>query len=232
MNSRKSTARWIGVLYLVMGACAVIDLTYFPTRFLVPRDPSATAARIESAKSLYRLCVLTDLTSGALNVLLAVTLYQFFKDVDRRWARLLIAVLLVQVPMYFAIMLIQIAPLVVLSGTTYSSAFNKTQLDALAYGLLNWRENAVVALSIYWGLWLLPIAVLAYRSKFLPRLLGVVVGIAAVAYVMTALVWFIAPAMHAKAFWLASPIYGLGEISFILYLLIKGVRTDAEPHSA
>lgn len=216
----------IGVLYLVLGVCGVVSLTYFPTHFLVSGDPAATAARIQSARALYRFCILADLLGGVLNTLLAVSLYQFFKDVNRGWARLLFAVLIVQIPMYFAVMLIQTAPLVLLSGASYWTAFSASQLQALAHGFLTWREMGIVGMSIYWGLWLLPIAVLTYKSGFLPRLLGIVVGIAGVSYIITALSWFVSPASHRTIFWAAAPLYGVGELSFILYLLIKGVRTD------
>ncbi|HUQ17987.1 MAG TPA: DUF4386 domain-containing protein [Gemmatimonadaceae bacterium] len=226
MISRKATARLVGLLYLGIGIPGVITLTYFPTRFLVPRDPAATAARIESAKALYRVCLLADLTMGFLNVCLGVVLYQFFKDVHKGWARLLFALLIVQTPMYLALMLIQTGPLVLLSGASYWSAFTAAQLQALAHGFLTWRENGVAAMSLYWGLWLLPVAILTYKSGFLPRLLGIAVGIAGVSYVITALSWFVVPALHPTLFWAASPLYGLGELGFILYLLIKGVRTE------
>ena len=35
------------------------------------------------------------------------------------------------------------------------------------------HHQEVVAAEIFWGLWLFPLGVLAYRSGFLPRFLGV-----------------------------------------------------------
>jgi hypothetical protein len=159
-------------------------------------------------------------------IFLAMTLYQLFRDVDRRQARLLVAMLLVQVPMMFVVTALQMAPRVVLSGAGFWSAFEKAQLDALALGLLNLRSQAIGGLSIYWGLWLLPLGILTYRSGFLPRLLGVLLIVAACAYVISAVIFFLFPAAYGTAFNLGIPLYALGELGIVNWLLIKGAREE------
>lgn len=226
MKSRQRDARLVGALYMAMSIPGAISLTYFPSRFVVPGDPAATAARIESAKLLYRLCVLIDVTTGFLSLCLAVAVYQLFKDVDRTQARLVVGMLFVQAAMTFSVMMAQLAPLVVLNGASYWSAFDKPQLNALAQGFLSLRGLGIGALSVYWGLWLLPLGVLTYKSGFLPRILGVLLLIAGSAYVLSAISFFVLPAYYGTIFWGAAPVYGLGEISFIAYLLFKGARED------
>jgi hypothetical protein len=81
-------------------------------------------------------------------------------------------------------------------------------------------------LSIYWGLWLLPLGILTYRSVFLPRLLGVFLIVAACAYVISAVTFFIFPAAYGTAFNLGIPLYALGELGFVNWLLIKGAREE------
>jgi hypothetical protein len=224
MKSRKSTARLAGALYLAMSLPAAINLTYFPSRFVVPRDPAATAARIESATQLYRICVLLDVTAGFLSICLAVVLYRLFEDVDKTQARLLVGLLMVQPVMSFAVMMTQLAPLVLLNGASYWSAFDRQQLEALAQGFLSLRTQGIGALSIYWGLWLLPLGALAYKSGFIPRLIGILLIIAGSAYVISALVFFFSPVIYRTFFWAAAPVYGIGELGFVGWLLIKGTR--------
>src|SRR6185295_16414239 len=95
-----------GALYLAMSMSG-INLVYFPSAFVVKGDAAATAARIEAAPRLYRLLVLVDLAAGVAANFLAMTLYRLFRDVDRRQARLLVAMLLVQVPMMFLVTVLQ-----------------------------------------------------------------------------------------------------------------------------
>lgn len=227
MNSRRQTARLAGALYLAMGLFSAIGLVYFPSRFVVQGDAAATAAQIASAPLLYRLWTASDLTVGVFSIYLAMTLYQLFKDVDRNQARVLVAMVLVQVPMWFALTLIQLAPRVLLNGSSYWSVFDKPQLDALALGVLGLHARGVGALSAYWGLWLLPFGLLVYRSGFIPRLLGVFLIVAGSSYLVSAATFFVFPAYYRIVFWGAAPLYGLGEIGIIGWLLIKGAREDA-----
>lgn len=226
MSTRKQTARLTGILYIAMAVPSAISLTYFPSRFLVRNDPAATSAKIIAATDLYRLLVFLDVLSGFLALCLAVTVYKLFKDVDRTYALLVVLCLTVQAAMLFAVVMAQLAPLVLLNGGNYWSAFNQNQLEALVQGSLVLRGQGIGAVSIYWGLWLLPLGLLTYKSGFIPRIIGVVVFIAGCTYVVSALSFFLLPAYYRTIFWAAAPIYGLGELSFINYLIIKGVRSE------
>jgi uncharacterized protein DUF4386 len=227
VTSRRRTARLAGALYVAMSLFAAVGLVYFPGRFVVQGDAAATASRIVAAPLLYRLWSVTDLVAGVFAIYLAMTLYQLFKDVDRNQARVLVAMLLVQVPMWFALTLTQLAPRVLLNGSSYWSVFDKPQLDALALGFLGLSSRGVGAMSAYSGLWLLPLGLLVYRSGFIPRMLGVFLIVAGCSYLISAATYFILPAYYGTVFWGAAPLYGLGEISIVGWLLIKGAREDA-----
>lgn len=229
MKSRQQTARLAGALYFAWsGLSAAVTLMYFPKAFVVRGDATATALRILSSPMLYRAAVLGDLLAGVLSIYMAMTLYQLFRDVDRGQARLMVAFVLVQVPFAFAIMLMQIAPLVLLNGSGDWSAFDKHQLDALALGFLSLRGQGIGAMSAYWGIWLVPLGILVYKSVFIPRTIGVFLIIAGGAYVASTLAFFFFPAYYRSVFnMITAPAAALGEIGFVGWVLIKGVRDDA-----
>lgn len=225
MKSRQQTARLAAALYVAWsGLAAAVSLTYFPSAFVVRGDAAATASRIASSPMLYRFAVVSDLTAAVLSIYMVLALYQLFKDVDRGQARVMVAMVLVQVPMAFAIVLMQIAPLVLLNGAGYWSAFEKQQLEALALGFLTLRGQGMGALSAYWGLWLVPLGILVYRSGFLPRIIGVFLVVAGGAYVVSTVTYFFFPAYYRLVFYMVTaPAAALGEIGFTGWLLIKGV---------
>jgi hypothetical protein len=226
MTSRQGTGRLVGGLYLAMASFAAFDITWFPGRFIVPGDPAATAAGIAAAPLLFRLWTVVDLISGVFAIYLAVALYQLFKDVDRKQTWVLVAMVLVQVPMWFAFTLTHLAPLVLLNGSGAWSAFDTAQLNALALGSLRLFERGVGAVSAYWGLWLVPFGILVYKSRFIPRILGVFMLASASAYLVSAATHFVFPAWYAKVFWGLAPVYGLGELGIVGWLLLKGARED------
>jgi Domain of unknown function (DUF4386) len=224
--SRQQTARLAGALYVAMSLPGAFALVYIPRVFLVPGDATATAARIAASPALYRFGVFADLICGVFAVWLVMVLYDLFKDVDRRQARLMVGFVLAMVAIGLVNTVLMAGPLVLTSGASYLSAFDKHQLDALTLGFLGLRSQGIRAATMYWGLWLLPLGILVYRSGFLPRILGVLVIIAGCTYVVDCLAYYFFPD-YARIVALASMLpQAAGEMGFTGWLLIKGVRTE------
>ena len=82
----------------------------------------------------------------------------------------------------------------------------------------------VTAAETLWGMWLLPLAALVYRSGFLPKFLGVWLAINGVAYVTLSGIGVLAPQHTQRAFLLAQPAL-FAEIVLMLWLVIRGRRS-------
>lgn len=225
MSSLKRQARVAGVQYLLLSLAAVVAFRYVPTWSMVGGDAGAVATAITASPVMYRLGVVCDLVGQILFVFLVLSLFELFKGVNRRLAVLMVALVVVQVPMAFANLLLGMAPLVLLSGDSYLSAFEKSQLDALALGFLNLRGYGIKANMAFWGLWLVPFGLLVYRSGFIPRILGVFLMVGCVGYIAASAVSLLFPA-HAHA---VNVLTGLafGEVLVFLWLVIKGTRAES-----
>ena len=81
----------------------------------------------------------------------------------------------------------------------------------------------VVAAEIFWGLWLFPLGVLAYRSRFLPRFLGVWLVINGFAYLAMSFTGLLLPQYEDMVSNIAFPAQ-LGELAFMWWLVIKGAK--------
>jgi Domain of unknown function (DUF4386) len=227
MNSRKHNARLAGALYVAMGLPGAFTLVYIPSAFFVRGDAAATAQRIAASPMLYRMGVLCELLSGAFAVWLVMVLYDVFKDVDRALARVMVGLVLVMIAMGFATTLVLAAPIVLTSGARYLSAFDKQQLDALTLGALDLRNQGIRAVSMYWGLWLLPLGALVYRSRLLPQIIGVLVIAAGASYIVTCLTYFFFPRYGGIVTGPSTVLQAAGEGGFAFWMLIKGVKENA-----
>ena len=212
------------MLYLLLAITSSLGLN-IPWGFIVHGDATATAEKIASSQLSYRLCVVSDLAAQVLFVFLALALYQLFKEVNKRLAVLMVALVLVQVPMAFASMLCGIAPLVLSNGAPYWSAFDQHQLDALTMGFLSMRSYSIDAVTTLWGLWLLPFGLLVFRSGFIPRIFGVFLVIACFADLAISVTALLFPAYASTVQKLRA--LGVGELMIILWLLIKGTRSES-----
>ena len=230
MNSIKKQARYAGLLYLLMGITAPIGLVYVPAKLMVTGDAAATADRLRASESLLRIGIGSELFHQIIGIFLVLALYRLFKAVNKKHAVLLVILgALVSVPIVFLNVLNEIAALVLVSGANFLSVFSKPQLDALAYLFLRLHGRGIEVAAIFWGLWLFPFGMLVIRSRFIPRVLGVLLMIAGVAYLASSLTSLVLPRYEHVVGQFAM-ILELGELPIIFWLLIWGAR--AKPSGA
>jgi len=223
MSSIKNPGRFAGLLYLLMSIPGFFAIMYVPGKLIVHGNAAATASNIAAHETLFRLGIAAQLISQAGFIFVALALFELLKGVNRRHASLMVTLVVVQIPIAFVNELNSIAALVLVRGADFLSIFDKPQRDALAMLFLNLHGSGFDVAEIFWGLWLFPLALLVYRSRFLPRFLGVWLAIDGFAYVILSLTGTLSPQYYDKVFTYAQPAF-FGEVAFMLWLLIKGAR--------
>lgn len=216
-----SSARSAGILYLLVAITASFSLMYVPAAIVVAGDAAATARNINAADLTYRLGILSGLVSNILFLLLGLSLYDLLKDVHRKHARLMLALVALAAGVGVVNHLNEIAPLLLLSGADFLSVFTKPQLEALALGALRLHNAGLHLASAFWGLWLFPFAVLVIRSGFVPKILGVLLMIAGAGYLMSCFTYIVLPA-HLPVVSRVTLVLATGELPIIVWLLMKG----------
>ena len=91
---------------------------------------------------------------------------------------------------------------------------------------LNLHFQGLVVAELFWGLWLFPLALLVYRSRFLPRFLGVWLALAGFAWVILCLTGIVSPQYYSRVYTFTQPAV-VGELAFMFWLLLKGARPPA-----
>jgi len=115
------------------------------------------------------------------------------------------------------------AALLFARGADFLSVFDKTQRDAFVKLFLSLHHQVDLANMIFWGLWLIPFGVLVYRSRFLPRFLGVWLVMACFAWLALSFTGFLLPAYEDTVYTITQPIV-LGEVVTMLWLVIMGAK--------
>ena len=226
MSSTKNPGRFAGLLYLFTSIVGFFAMGYVPGKLIVRGNAAATANKIAASETLFRLGIAAQLIGMAGFIFVAVALYDLLKGVNRRNASLMMTLIVVSVPIVFLKELNSIAALVLVRGADFLSIFEKPQRDALAMLFLNLHHHGIVVAEIFWGLWLFTLALLAYRSRFLPRFLGVWLALAGFAWVILSLTSVLLPQVQDKVYAYSQPAF-FGEIAFMLWLVIKGARPPA-----
>ena len=226
MSSTKNPGRFAGSLYLFMSLVGFFAMGYVPGKLIVRADAAATASNIAVHETLFRFGIAAQLIGMAGFIFVSLALYDLLKGVNRRHASLMVTSIVVSIPIAFLNELNSIAALMLVRGADFLSMFEKPQREALAMLFLNLHHYGLVVSEIFWGLWLFPLSLLVYRSRFLPRFLGVWLTLAGFAWVILSLTGILLPQYENKVYSYAQPAF-FGEIALMLWLVIKGAKPPA-----
>lgn len=219
---RKNTARLAGLLFLIWIVSGFYDMFYVSPKIFVSGDIAASAENILKYETLFRTSIFSGLIASALWVLLVWVFSHLFVSVNERYAKLLVAFVVVQVPVAFVKAGLSIATILALKGDILKS-FELQQRQDLAMAFLKINDYSVLGLELFWGLWLFPLAILIYQSAFIPRFLGIWLIINGIVYVVLSFTSIVLPEYKDIVFTVGMPAM-FGELVLMLWLLIKGTR--------
>jgi hypothetical protein len=224
VNSTHNPGRVAGFWYLLLVVFAPLRLMYIPSKLFVAGNATATVNNIAAHEWLFRFGIVADLGCGVILIFLVLAFYRLFKGVDRNLAVLVVILGGVMPALIdFLNTVNDGGALMAVRGADFLSVFDKPQRDALAMLFLRLHHQAIVGAEILWGLWLLPLGMLVYRSRLLPRFLGVWLIINGLAYVVTSYTGLLLPQYYNVVFNRAFPAL-LGEMALMLWLVIKGAK--------
>lgn len=226
MLATNGTARLAGLLYVLVALLTPFVLLYVPGQLYVAGDASATVGRISANQDLFVASIIVGLVSEFLFVTVILLLYRLLRGFGEPLAVLMLVLIMLQVPLAFLGMANEVATLQFIRGGEFLDVFDPPQRDALVMLMINVDRQGVLVSQVFWGLWLLPLGVLVFRSRFIPRFLGVWLILNGLAYVALSFIGLVTPAYRATAFNIATPLM-FGELALALWLLIMGARVKA-----
>jgi hypothetical protein len=229
MNSIKKQARVAGLLYFLASLPAPFGLIYVPSKLIVLNDATATANNIRTSESLLRIGIGCELLGSIMFILVVVALYRLFKPVNETHALTMMVLILISIPISLLSVVNEVVALILVSGADFLSVFDARQLDALVYILMRLHSRAILVAEIFWGLWLFPFGILVIRSRFIPRVLGYLLFLAALGYLASSLTFLLLPDYGPVVDRFASQL-PLCELPIIFWLLIWGAKV--QPTSA
>ncbi len=218
----RNPGRIAGLWYLLLVLLGPLRLIVIPSKLFVRDNAPATIANILAHERLFRLGMASDLAVTLVVVLLTLALFRLFEPVDRHLAALVV-ILGGVMPgtLYLVNVVNDSAVLLVAKGPAFLAAFTPPQQQALAMLLLRLHDLQNTAAETLWGAWLIPLAILTWRSRFLPRFLGIWLALNGLAYLILSLTGVLAPQYNSRLFTLFQPAL-FAEMAFMLWLVIKG----------
>jgi len=228
MNSTKNTARLAGLLWFLSAVTGGFGLFYIRSYVIVPRDAAATAGNIAASEFLFRAAIVSTLFSQLFLFFFGLILFHLFKEVHKVLATVFLTSIMMTVGIAVVNTLNHFGALLVLSQADYLKVFSPEQLNAMALIFIRLANSVGQGLlEIFWTPYFFAFGLLIIKSKYLPKVLGVLLMIMAVGYAINILDKFLIPQFHPLLFTRSAMTLGaLGGIPTMLWLLIKGAEVQ------
>ena len=223
MVSLNKNARVAGLLYILSSLFGLVRLIYIPNTLIVHGNAAATANNIAGHELLFRFGIVSYLLCNVLWIFVILALYRLLKGVDQALAVLMVVIGLMATPISFVNSANDIAALLFARGD-FLSVFDKAQREALVMLFLNLHHQLDLAWQLL-GVFFIPFGLLVYKSRFLPRILGVWLIVACFAYLALSSTGLLFPAYEDQVIKFAQPVL-FAEVAMMLWLAIMGVSEN------
>ena len=225
-QSLRTAAIVSGTAILIMTIAAVIATDLTIGSLIVSDDAATTTSQIKSSEMLFRSGVLSWLVILICDVLAAWGLYIFLRPVNRNLSLLTAWLRLTYAAILGAAILNLLYVLLLISGEVYPEGLGTHQLQMQVVLFVNGFYNLWSMGLIVFGVHLLLLGYLIFRSGYMPKFFGVLLILAFFGYLITNVLQLLFPAyenLKNIIEWIFI-IPMLGEVALGFWLLIKGVK--------
>lgn len=224
--SPNAYARIAGVLYLIITVAAIFAHFVVPEQFIVPGDAAETAVNITTSESLFRIGAIgSELIILLSEIVLSVVLYFLFKPVSKTLSLLAAVSRLAMTIIHGLNLLNYYFVLQLLTGGNYLTVFSPEQVNALVTLFLDAHSVGFTIGIAFLVPHVLILGYLIYKSGYFPKVLGILFIAAGIGYLFDTIGLLLVPS-YTSTPGLIAMVIAIAEISFPIWLLVKGVNTD------
>jgi hypothetical protein len=220
MTHIQTYARVAGILFLISFLGGAFGEFYVPSSLIVSGDPAATFNNITSHEWLFRLGFAGYLLEGLCDTALSLLLYVLLKPVHRNLALLSAFLGLISTALFAVAEMFFFSGPILLNNPVFLQTFSRDQVSALSYLFIRIYGFGAALFMVFYGSASLIRGYLIYRSGYLPRFLGVLLGVAGVGFILKNFTLVLAPAYSSDFLLLPAP---LTVLVLTLWFLFKGV---------
>ena len=219
-------ARLGGGLYLAIIVLGLFAEMFVRNRLVVPGDAAATAMRLTYAGAVWRYGILAEFLAFPCSIVLAMVYFVLLNPVSRPLNLLATFFRMVGIAVQAGAVLCLVAALFPLGTSEAMRALAPEVRNALVTLAIKCHTQGFSMSLFFTGCTFLVHGFLIRRSEFLPRILGVLIQIAGVAYLINSFGQILAPVVAAQLFPVLFVPVIVGETSLSLWLLVKGVKVE------
>ncbi|MGK7394204.1 MAG: DUF4386 domain-containing protein [Candidatus Cyclobacteriaceae bacterium M3_2C_046] len=220
----KNKARITGVFYLLVILLAGFSQGYVRGTLFIPGQAQITTENLASSIGLFRLGLVTDLIAFILDAVISILLYQLLKSVNITLVLIMASFRLLAHPALASLNLLNhyMAGQVAQGGFIATNGIAEKEIWTMFF--MQAHNAGYLLAGAFFGVHCMLLGVLLFRAYAFPKVLGVLMVLAASGYLMETFGNFLMPGYEAVLAVIVGFSAAIGEVSFTLYLIVKGVK--------
>jgi hypothetical protein len=219
-------ARIAGILALGGILTGAFDIGYVQSTLIVAGNASATIQNIAAHETLFRIGFSAHLLEMLLNIAGEITFFFLIRRVNRVVAAIALCCGLVGTAVESLDLLNAYVPLKLAIEGNALAVLSPSQLQALSYFFLQLRDVGLTISFVFYGLDEFLSGFLIFRSGFLPRAIGILLGVSGLCYFTHSFLTFAAPSLDARVYPYILYACLPGEASVALWMATLGVNVS------
>jgi len=193
-------ARILGVIGLAGIVTGAFDIGYVQSHLIVSGNPSATLHNILAHETLFRLGFSAHLFELVLNIPGEILAFVLLRRVNGIVAAIALACGIIGIAVEAADLLCAYMPLKLAIESSALGAFTSDQLHAFSLLSAQLQQAGLLLSWVFYGIDEFAGGFLWFRSGFLPRILGVLLGLSGLCYFTHGFLSFLAPSLDARLY--------------------------------
>jgi len=188
-----------------------------------------TAGNLMASTFLFRVAIVSNLFSQIFLFFLGLTLFHVFREVNKPLVTVLLTSVMITVSIAVVNTLNHFGALLVLSQADFLKVFNTDHQNAMAFFFLRLANSAGQGLlEIFWVPYYFSFGLIIIKSRFLPKILGILLMIMAIGFAINILEKFLFPQFYPVVFTQLAMLGGaVGAIPSTFWLLIRGAKVQS-----
>ena len=222
LAGQRRLARVSGFLYLVIAVCGMFAPLVLEL-LVAPGDATTTADNLLGARWLFVGSLVTWIAIVVADAAVSITLYLLLEPVSRALSLVTAAIRLVYSAMLGAIVLNLYDAYLLLADAGRGVGLEVRQRQVMALAALDSFGTGFLLALVFFGTHLVLLGLLFYRSRYVPRPLGILLVAAGIGYGADSLAsLFVADYGGVATAILLAPAV-VGELGLTTWLLVKGI---------
>ena len=222
MTDSKKLARITGLIYLVVVITGILSLAYIPKQLIDWKNGESTLHNLLANEQLFRIGIGLHVICYLAFLALGLAFYRLLHHVNQSFARVMLVLVLVSIPISFINLQNKYDVLRILEIARNQSEANHA--IQIMHQLSSYNDGILIV-SIFWGLWLFPLGFLLYRTNQFPKVLSVLLMLGCVTYLIN----YFGNTLIINYKSLGFPSYlsmvsGIAEIGTCIWLIIFGFK--------